>query len=214
METKHDIINRLASNLRYLRINTKVEVPMSGKIKYMSQKDLAEMMGIGCEQQVSKFELATNQMSASQVYKVAKNATNPHFKKSYADINALLETVEPILHENGLVLLQPVKDHIVFTQIIDIDSGDMIESWMQLPEITDPQKLLGAITYFRRGTLQSLLALQSVDDDGNTASASAKKPTLSEEQFTKAKDAISSGKYSLEQLKTNYSLTKDQEAQL
>ena len=72
METKHDIINRLASNLSYLRINTKVEVPMSGKIKYMSQKDLAEMMGIGCEQQVSKFELATNQMSASQVYKVAK----------------------------------------------------------------------------------------------------------------------------------------------
>ena len=72
METKHDIINRLASNLRYLRINTKIEQPMSGKIKYMSQKDLAEMMGIGCEQQVSKFELATNQMSASQVYKVAK----------------------------------------------------------------------------------------------------------------------------------------------
>jgi transcriptional regulator with XRE-family HTH domain len=72
METKHDIINRLASNLRYLRINTKIEQPMSGKMKYMSQKDLAEMMGIGCEQQVSKFELATNQMSASQVYKVAK----------------------------------------------------------------------------------------------------------------------------------------------
>ena len=71
--------------------------------------------------------------------KVAKNATNPHFKKSYADINALLETVEPILHENGLVLLQPVKDNIVFTQIIDIDSGDMIESWMQLPDLTDPQ---------------------------------------------------------------------------
>jgi hypothetical protein len=153
-------------------------------------------------------------MAKMNIGKVAKNATNPHFKKSYADINALLETVEPILHENGLVLLQPVKDHIVFTQIIDIDSGDMIESWMQLPEITDPQKLLGAITYFRRGTLQSLLALQSVDDDGNTASASAKKPTLSEEQFTKAKDAISNGKYSLEQLKTNYSLTKDQEAQL
>jgi hypothetical protein len=153
-------------------------------------------------------------MAKMNIGKVAKNATNPHFKKSYADINALLETVEPILHENGLVLLQPVKDHIVFTQIIDIDSGEMVESWMQLPDITDPQKLLGAITYFRRGTLQSLLALQSVDDDGNTASASAKKPTLSEEQFTKAKDAISNGKYSLEQLKTNYSLTKDQEAQL
>ncbi len=155
-------------------------------------------------------------MAKMNIGKVAKNATNPHFKKSYADINALLETVEPILHENGLVLLQPVKDHIVFTQIIDIDSGDMIESWMQLPEITDPQKLLGAITYFRRGTLQSLLALQSVDDDGNSATATTKaaNPSLSEDQFKKALDAIAKGKYSLEQLKSSYSLTKEQEAQL
>ncbi len=155
-------------------------------------------------------------MAKMNIGKVAKNATNPHFKKSYADINALLETVEPILHENGLVLLQPVKDHIVFTQIIDIDSGDMIESWMQLPEITDPQKLLGAITYFRRGTLQSLLALQSVDDDGNSATATVKapNPSLSDEQFKKALDAISKGKYTLEQLKSSYSLTKEQEAQL
>jgi hypothetical protein len=154
-------------------------------------------------------------MAKMNIGKVAKNATNPHFKKTYADINALLETVEPILHENGLVLLQPVKDHIVFTQIIDVDSGDMIESWMQLPDITDPQKLLGAITYFRRGTLQSLLSLQAVDDDGNSASAVVnKKPALSQEQFDRAKEAIATGKYTLDQLKTNYSLTKEQEAKL
>jgi len=154
-------------------------------------------------------------MAKMNIGKVAKNATNPHFKKTYADINALLETVEPILHENGLVLLQPVKDHIVFTQIIDVDSGDMVESWMQLPEITDPQKLLGAITYFRRGTLQSLLSLQAVDDDGNSASVVVnKKPALSQEQFDRAKEAIASGKYTLDQLKTNYSLTKEQEAKL
>jgi len=154
-------------------------------------------------------------MAKMNIGKVAKNATNPHFKKTYADINALLETVEPILHENGLVLLQPVKDHIVFTQIIDVDSGDMVESWMQLPDITDPQKLLGAITYFRRGTLQSLLSLQAVDDDGNTASAVVnKKPALSQDQFDRAKEAITSGKYTLDQLKTNYSLTKEQEGQL
>jgi hypothetical protein len=154
-------------------------------------------------------------MAKMNIGKVAKNATNPHLKKTYADINALLETVEPILHENGLVLLQPVKDHIVFTQIVDVDSGDMVESWMQLPDITDPQKLLGAITYFRRGTLQSLLALQSVDDDGNSASAVVnKKPALSQEQFDRAKEAIATGKYTLDQLKTNYSLTKEQEAKL
>ena len=74
--------------------------------------------------------------------KVVKNATNPHFKRSYADINALLDTVEPILHENGLLLLQPIKDNILTTQIIDIDSGNFVESWLPLPSITDPQKMI------------------------------------------------------------------------
>ena len=71
METKHDIVNRLASNLRYLRINTKVEEPITLRTKFMSQRQLAEFLG-SATQQVSKFELGTNQMSASQVYKVAK----------------------------------------------------------------------------------------------------------------------------------------------
>jgi DNA-binding XRE family transcriptional regulator len=71
METKHDIVNTLASNLRHLRHNTKVEEPMTGKVKYMSQRHLAEFMG-SATQQVSKFELGTNQMSATQVYRIAK----------------------------------------------------------------------------------------------------------------------------------------------
>ena len=71
LETKLDLINRLASNLRFLRINTKVEEPMTGKVKYMSQRHLAEFLG-SATQQISKFELGTNQMSASQIYKVAK----------------------------------------------------------------------------------------------------------------------------------------------
>jgi hypothetical protein len=148
--------------------------------------------------------------------KVVKNATNPHFKRSYADINALLETVEPILHENGLILLQPIHDNVLLTQIIDIDSGQKVESWLTLPSITDPQKMISATTYYRRATLQALLSLQAVDDDGNTVTTSVKapNPSLSEEQFKKALDAIAKGKYSLEQLKSSYSLTKEQEAQL
>ena len=71
METRNDIVNKLASNLRYLRINTKVEEPMCGKIRFMSQRHLAEMIG-SQTQQISKFELGTNQMSATQVYRVAK----------------------------------------------------------------------------------------------------------------------------------------------
>lgn len=143
-----------------------------------------------------------------QIGKVAKNATNPHFKKSYADINALLETVEPILHEHGLILLQPVVGTDVVTRIIDVDSGDMVESFMTLPPIVDPQKALAAVTYFRRGTLQSLLSLQAVDDDGNTAThAATAKPKLSKERFESALESIANGKYTVEQLKSNYALT-------
>jgi len=32
-----------------------------------------------------------------EIGKVYKNANNPHFKRSYADLNAILQTVEPIL---------------------------------------------------------------------------------------------------------------------
>jgi hypothetical protein len=146
-----------------------------------------------------------------QIGKVAKNAKNPHFKNSYADINALLDTVEPILHEHGLLLLQPVSGTDVVTRIIDIETGESVESFMTLPLIPDPQKTLAAVTYFRRGTIQSLLSLQAVDDDGNMAAASTpQKPSIDNARFQKALDSIAAGKYTAEQLKANYSLNEAQ----
>jgi hypothetical protein len=147
--------------------------------------------------------------------KVIKNATNPHFKRSYADINSIIDTVEPILMDCGLILMQPVKDDKVYTIIIDIENGDRFESFMTLPPITDAQKLGSAVTYFRRYTLVSLLSLQAVDDDGETASKALKaKPTLDGERWDKALNAVKSGKFTPEQIKEMYNLTKEQEAQL
>lgn len=146
---------------------------------------------------------------------VVKNATNPHLKRNYADINSIIDTVEPILLDCGLLLLQPVKDGKVFTEIIDIDSDDVIESHIDLPPITDAQKLGGAITYFRRYTLVSLLSLQAIDDDGEAASKAPKaKPTLDGDRWAKALKAVNDGRYSAEQIKEQYNLTKEQEAQL
>ncbi len=147
--------------------------------------------------------------------KVIKNATNPHFKRSYADINSIIDTVEPILMDCGLILMQPVKDDKVYTIIIDIENGDRFESYMTLPPITDAQKLGSAVTYFRRYTLVSLLSLQAVDDDGETASKAPKaKPTLDGERWDKALNAVKAGKFTPEQIKEMYNLTKEQEAQL
>jgi hypothetical protein len=145
------------------------------------------------------------------IKKVAKNAKNPHFKNNYADINALIEEVEPILLENRLLLLQPIEDGYVYTRIVDIDSGEICESCMKLPEITDPQKIGSAVTYYRRYTLQSLLSLQAVDDDANLSSEVVKsqKQGLSQERFLKALEGIKNGTVSKQDL-SKFELTKEQ----
>ena len=138
-----------------------------------------------------------------KIGKVVKNANNPHFKKSYADINALVESVEPLLIEQGLLLLQPIEDGVVSTLIIDIETGDKVESSMRLPEIQDPQKIGSAVTYYRRYTLQSLLSLQAEDDDANSASATVKntKPTITQERFENGLTQIAEGKLTPEAFK-------------
>ncbi len=147
--------------------------------------------------------------------KVIKNATNPHLKRNYADINSIIDTVEPILLDHGLLLIQPIIDDKVYTIIVDIETGDKIESYLTLPAITDVQRLGGACTYFRRYTLVNLLSLQAIDDDGHQASRAPKaKPTLDADKFSKALKAIQEGRYSIEELKATYNLTKEQEGQL
>lgn len=121
-----------------------------------------------------------------EIGKVAKNAKNPHFKNTYADVNALLEAVEPILHTHGLLLLQPIIEGKVVTQIIDVESGQVLESSLPLPAGLNPQQLGSAITYFRRYTLQSLLSLQATDDDGQQASTPTPAPVQSKPQQTLA----------------------------
>jgi hypothetical protein len=119
---------------------------------------------------------------------VKKNAKNPHFKNTYADLNALIEAVEPILLEKGLILLQPIKEGKVHTQIIDIDNGEMIESSIDLSPNLTAQALGSQITYFRRYQISSILSLQASDDDGQLASQPQPKqlPICSELLFDKA----------------------------
>jgi hypothetical protein len=145
------------------------------------------------------------------IKKIAKNAKNPHFKNNYADINALIEEVEPILLENRLLLLQPIEDGYVYTRIVDVDSGEICESCMKLPEIQDPQKIGSAVTYYRRYTLQSLLSLQAVDDDANLSSEAVKsqKQGLTQERFLKALEGIKNGTVSKQDL-SKFELTKEQ----
>ena len=146
--------------------------------------------------------------------KVSKESTNPFFKSKYMDLSTLLEHVEPLLQDRGLLLLQPLENDVVRTCIIDTESeGSMAVSSLTLPQLTDPQKIGSCITYFRRYTLKSLLGIQEEDDDGNKAS----KPTpvktkLTDDQFSRM--LLKSDKNILTTASDNYSLTNEQELEL
>ena len=141
---------------------------------------------------------------------ISKDSTNPFFKSKYFDINGLLKHVEPLLDEKGLLLLQPIIDGLVCSQIIDVESGDKVESSMKMSELSDPQKMGSMITYYRRYTLQSLLGLQAEDDDGNAASKASKtpdKPWINKGDKT-WNAAIDKGA-TLDTIKKHYSISKE-----
>lgn len=117
--------------------------------------------------------------------KVSKEATNPFFKSKYMDLPTLLEHIEPLLQERGLILLQPISDGNVYSIISDIETEEEVNSCIKLPELTDPQKIGSCITYYRRYTLKSLLAIQEQEDDGNLA-AQPDIIYLTKEQLDKA----------------------------
>lgn len=143
---------------------------------------------------------------------VKKNAKNPHFKNTYADLNALIEAVEPILLEKCLILLQPIKDGKVYTQIIDVETFDMIESSIDLSPNLTAQALGSQVTYYRRYTLQSLMSLQADDDDGQRASTT---PPIKEvlqigsSNFIRCVDALKQGKGTIEQIKAKYNVSTE-----
>ena len=107
----------------------------------------------------------------TQIGIIKKDSKNPHFKNTYASLEQILSEVKPILTDCGLILLQPLNDKGVCTVITMVDGTetDFVESYIPLPTNLAPQPLGSAITYYRRYTLSSLLALEIDDDDAQSA---------------------------------------------
>lgn len=153
-----------------------------------------------------------------EIGSISKDAKNPFFNSNYFDVNSLIKQLHPLLKKHKLLLTQPlqyeaeVDKEFVVSKLQCIESGDYTESRKRLSEQVDPQKLGSEITYYRRYTLQSLLALQAEDDDGNAASGKVtEKPkdwlNLNTPQFTKAIEYIKNGG-SVEAIKSKYKVSK------
>ena len=108
----------------------------------------------------------------SEVSKIAKDAKNPFFKSNYVTLDRLIEATRPILQENGLVVMQsPLskEDGSIGIQTLLIhESGEFIESepiFMKPAKANDPQQAGSIISYMRRYSYQSILNLNTGEDD-------------------------------------------------
>jgi hypothetical protein len=84
---------------------------------------------------------------------------------------------------------------------------------MELPTLQNPQAMGSAITYFRRYTLQSLMSLQAVDDDGQAAAQAApKKQKTTDAVVDQFVTAVQNGtaKWTIEKFMAAYDLTEVQ----
>ena len=149
-----------------------------------------------------------------EVGAISKDSKNPFFKSKYFDINKLIEAVNPVLSKHGLVLLQPIEDNKVVSMIIDSESGEVAKSWLELPNLSDPQKIGSAISYYRRYTLASLLGLQAEDEDGNGLKAKPKPVAPPKKQdvkdWTALLNAVANGTVTKTKIIASYNLTKEE----
>lgn len=105
----------------------------------------------------------------------AKDAKNPHFKSTYADLPAVIDAIKPALNDAGLVFLQTFSPSeagfIAVTTRLMHETGEWIEDTATVPlSKSDPQGYGSAATYARRYSLAAITGLYQDDDDGNAAS--------------------------------------------
>jgi hypothetical protein len=102
---------------------------------------------------------------------ILKDKNNPHFKVSYASLDSVLDAVTPVLCKHGLAIVQVMeKGNILKTQLFH-ESGEVIVSEYELPDIQDSQKKGAALTYARRYSVCALLSITAdEDDDANSVS--------------------------------------------
>lgn len=100
---------------------------------------------------------------------VKKDGKNPHFKSSYATLNEVLDKVMKPLNDLGVIVIFNPEAEGLRTIIRDTESETAIEGFMRYVGCNNAQNLMACNTYFRRGSLVSMLGLEDEDDDGNKA---------------------------------------------
>ena len=158
---------------------------------------------------------------------------------SYADLPTILDVINPLLQKHGLGYTQPPMQLSVKTILFHVESGEFIESIMDIPQnvslakMNDFQVLGSAITYIRRYQLSAMLGLvtdKDTDAGGQQAPKAATAPPKKQaapvpkservivadgdELFLKIVKAVSDGKATIQQALNKYNISDKVEASL
>lgn len=109
-------------------------------------------------------------LAQSQMPKIEKDSINPHFKARFASLPKILEVALPVLQNNGLLFttrsIRENNERMLNIRIVDVDTGEYLESNIDMMNVTDMQKIGQAFTYASRYGLLSLLGLSAdIDTD-------------------------------------------------
>lgn len=113
----------------------------------------------------------------TKIKSIEKDQSNAFFKNKYATLDSILSTIRPVLAECGLSILQfPIQanDHgVAIKTILMSESGQYIESDSMAitPGKLESQLFGSIITYSRRYSLSSILALSFEEDDDGCSSS-------------------------------------------
>lgn len=106
---------------------------------------------------------------------IEKDKFNPHFKTKYASLDSVLDAVTPALCKYGLVIVQPLQSRVLHTHLYH-ESGEVMTSMFELPDISDIQKIGSALTYARRYSVCALLGITADEDNDGNAGKGSDKP--------------------------------------
>ena len=151
-----------------------------------------------------------------KVSSVKKSAKNPHFKSTYADLTSILDTINPILQECGLLVTQHPNEDVLITTVYHAESGEFMQSEqvLRMKDLNNPQQQGSAITYSRRYALASIFNLNQEDDDGNAAASQPTQKMVKEtltpdhKMWDKAIDHLKKGN-PIADITRNYSVAKE-----
>lgn len=120
----------------------------------------------------------------ADIQHAVKNASNPHFKSTYANLEEVINVIRAAYSRHGLAIMQMpgelIRDgdlvKVRITTTVIHSSGEMLSGQMEMPVVADKNGKItahavgSAISFGRRYSLAATAGITQSDDDGNAAS--------------------------------------------